>query len=342
MEPVWKKHWPASVDEKAIRLPEVLPVILARQAKRVPDRAAIQFYGRAVSFRELDSAWAASGFLVSAASPPETASPSSSRTRPSSPSPITARFARRDRRLPEPDAQGSGAPARVRGLRSARPRHLRPRLCGAGAHPRADEAGNGGADGLPRLPAREPYLAAAALVPGSAQRRAAGRHARAARHPAHRSGIEDAGAARALRYGSLAIHLGNHRHRQGRRDHPRQPRLLLRAAARLHRLGRQRRCAWRLALVPHHRHGMPDEHDGVHGRHAGGYRPLRPGHRPARGGGLPLHAHHLHRHRQRRGGQLSQDEGIRSLVFAPLLLRRRAGAGRHRATLGRDHRTQAD
>src|SRR4051794_32156110 len=57
MEPIWKKHWPASVDEKSIRLPdEVLPAILARQAKRVPDRAAIQFYGRAVTFAELDSA----------------------------------------------------------------------------------------------------------------------------------------------------------------------------------------------------------------------------------------------------------------------------------------------
>src|SRR3954471_13648824 len=57
MEPIWKKPWPASVDEKSIRLPdEVLPAILARQAKRVPDRAAIHFYGRAVTFAELDSA----------------------------------------------------------------------------------------------------------------------------------------------------------------------------------------------------------------------------------------------------------------------------------------------
>src|SRR3954465_690930 len=57
MEPTWKKHWPASVDEKSLRLPdEVLPAILARQAKRVPVFAAIQFYGRAVTFAELDSA----------------------------------------------------------------------------------------------------------------------------------------------------------------------------------------------------------------------------------------------------------------------------------------------
>src|SRR6266851_6827484 len=57
VEPIWKKHWPATVDEKSIRLPEeLLPATLARQAKRVPDRPAIHFYGRAISFAELDSA----------------------------------------------------------------------------------------------------------------------------------------------------------------------------------------------------------------------------------------------------------------------------------------------
>ena len=57
MEPVWKKHWPASIDEANLRLPEdLLPVILARQARRVPDRAALIFYGREVSFAELDDA----------------------------------------------------------------------------------------------------------------------------------------------------------------------------------------------------------------------------------------------------------------------------------------------
>jgi acyl-CoA synthetase (AMP-forming)/AMP-acid ligase II len=57
VDPIWKKHWPPTVDEKAIHLPEeVLPVILARQAKQVPERTAIQFYGRAVTFAELDSA----------------------------------------------------------------------------------------------------------------------------------------------------------------------------------------------------------------------------------------------------------------------------------------------
>jgi len=57
VEPIWKKHWPATVHEASIRLPEEpLTAILARQAKRVPDRPAIHFYGRAVSFAELDSA----------------------------------------------------------------------------------------------------------------------------------------------------------------------------------------------------------------------------------------------------------------------------------------------
>ena len=66
MERIWKKHWPANIDEASIRLPEeLLPVILARQAKRVPTRTAIQFYGRAIEFAELDSAVGKfAGFLV--------------------------------------------------------------------------------------------------------------------------------------------------------------------------------------------------------------------------------------------------------------------------------------
>ncbi len=67
MEPIWKKHWPEAIDEKSIRLPEeVLPVILARQAKTVPDRTAILFYGRAITFAELDQAVGRfAGFLQS-------------------------------------------------------------------------------------------------------------------------------------------------------------------------------------------------------------------------------------------------------------------------------------
>jgi acyl-CoA synthetase (AMP-forming)/AMP-acid ligase II len=57
VEPIWKNHWPAWVDEPSIRIPgETLPEILARHARRVPHRPAIVFYGRGVSFAELDSA----------------------------------------------------------------------------------------------------------------------------------------------------------------------------------------------------------------------------------------------------------------------------------------------
>jgi long-chain acyl-CoA synthetase len=65
MEKIWKKHWPSWVDERAIRLPEeTLPAVLQRQARRVPDRAAIIFYGREVTFAELhDSVCRFAGWL---------------------------------------------------------------------------------------------------------------------------------------------------------------------------------------------------------------------------------------------------------------------------------------
>lgn len=57
MEKVWRRQWPDSVDEQAVRLPEeTLPRILARQAERVPEKSAIVFYGREVTFAELDRA----------------------------------------------------------------------------------------------------------------------------------------------------------------------------------------------------------------------------------------------------------------------------------------------
>ena len=57
MEKIWKRHWPASVDEAAIRLPEeTLPVLFARQAQRVPRKPALIFYGREVTFAELHDA----------------------------------------------------------------------------------------------------------------------------------------------------------------------------------------------------------------------------------------------------------------------------------------------
>ena len=57
MEKIWRKHWPSSVDEASIRFSgETLPTLLAGQARRVPDRAALIYYGREVTFRELDAA----------------------------------------------------------------------------------------------------------------------------------------------------------------------------------------------------------------------------------------------------------------------------------------------
>src|SRR6202171_6721899 len=49
--------WAATLYKKLIRALEyVLPASLTRQAKRAPDRPAIHFYGRAITFAELDSA----------------------------------------------------------------------------------------------------------------------------------------------------------------------------------------------------------------------------------------------------------------------------------------------
>jgi acyl-CoA synthetase (AMP-forming)/AMP-acid ligase II len=96
VEPIWKKHWPATVDEKSIRLPEeLLPATLARQAKRVPDRPAIHFYGRAITFVELDAAVGRfAGFLQGRGIRRATAWRSSWRTLPSSPLRTTALCAR--------------------------------------------------------------------------------------------------------------------------------------------------------------------------------------------------------------------------------------------------------
>jgi len=57
MEQAWKRHWPPGLDESAIRLPtEPITTILKRNAIRDPRRTAIVFYGREVSFGELDEA----------------------------------------------------------------------------------------------------------------------------------------------------------------------------------------------------------------------------------------------------------------------------------------------
>jgi acyl-CoA synthetase (AMP-forming)/AMP-acid ligase II len=56
-ERVWTRHWPAGVDEAAIRLPtEPLPAFLKRNAEAAPQRTALIFYGREVTFAELDDA----------------------------------------------------------------------------------------------------------------------------------------------------------------------------------------------------------------------------------------------------------------------------------------------
>ncbi len=57
MEKIWNAHWPAGLDEAAIRLPtEPLPVIFNRQAHRVPRKPALIFYGRELTFAELHEA----------------------------------------------------------------------------------------------------------------------------------------------------------------------------------------------------------------------------------------------------------------------------------------------
>jgi len=57
MEKIWKQHWPAELDEAAIRLPATpLTFFLKENARRVPNRPALIFYGREVSFAELDQA----------------------------------------------------------------------------------------------------------------------------------------------------------------------------------------------------------------------------------------------------------------------------------------------
>jgi acyl-CoA synthetase (AMP-forming)/AMP-acid ligase II len=57
MEKIWSAHWPPGVDASSIQLPtEPLPVVLARNARRLGDRPAIVFYGRTVTFAELDEA----------------------------------------------------------------------------------------------------------------------------------------------------------------------------------------------------------------------------------------------------------------------------------------------
>jgi acyl-CoA synthetase (AMP-forming)/AMP-acid ligase II len=57
MDKIWKAHWPPGIDEGAIRLPtEPLTAFLTKNARRLPAKPAVVFYGREVSFAELDEA----------------------------------------------------------------------------------------------------------------------------------------------------------------------------------------------------------------------------------------------------------------------------------------------
>src|SRR5438046_1657292 len=55
MDRPWKRFWPPGLDEAAIVLPsDPLPAFLARHARAEPQRTALVFYGREVSYGELD------------------------------------------------------------------------------------------------------------------------------------------------------------------------------------------------------------------------------------------------------------------------------------------------
>ncbi len=57
MDRIWQAHWPPGVDEARIRLPDdSLPTQLKATAARLPRKTALIFYGREISFAELDEA----------------------------------------------------------------------------------------------------------------------------------------------------------------------------------------------------------------------------------------------------------------------------------------------
>ncbi|HEX9478714.1 MAG TPA: long-chain fatty acid--CoA ligase [Methylomirabilota bacterium] len=57
MDRIWQAHWPPGVDEARIRLPDdSLPTQLKATAARLPRKTALIFYGRKISFAELDEA----------------------------------------------------------------------------------------------------------------------------------------------------------------------------------------------------------------------------------------------------------------------------------------------
>ncbi|HSE95395.1 MAG TPA: AMP-binding protein [Methylomirabilota bacterium] len=57
MDPIWKRFWPPGLDEAAIRLPTApITHFLSTHARRQPDKPALVFYGRVVTYGELDTA----------------------------------------------------------------------------------------------------------------------------------------------------------------------------------------------------------------------------------------------------------------------------------------------
>jgi acyl-CoA synthetase (AMP-forming)/AMP-acid ligase II len=57
MSKPWSAHWPPGLDEASIQLPaDPIHVTLARNARRLRERPALVFYGREVTFAELDAA----------------------------------------------------------------------------------------------------------------------------------------------------------------------------------------------------------------------------------------------------------------------------------------------
>jgi long-chain acyl-CoA synthetase len=67
MEKIWKAYWPAGVDEETIQLPrDTLPEILKANAQRAAEKISLIYYGREITFGELDDATDRfAGWLVS-------------------------------------------------------------------------------------------------------------------------------------------------------------------------------------------------------------------------------------------------------------------------------------
>lgn len=58
MEKVWMKHWPQDLPQKIKFTQGEIPIhgYLRFQAKKIPDKPALIFYGRTISYEELNTA----------------------------------------------------------------------------------------------------------------------------------------------------------------------------------------------------------------------------------------------------------------------------------------------